>query len=309
MKLKRYKWLAAPLFALFCLVGVFAFVDWREIARSLAAASPFYLLAGLVLVQVQIVLSALRWRYTAHQLGRSLPAGRAILEYYASSFANMVMPGGVAGDAVRVARSRQEGEGWAGAVQAVMIERFSGQLAFFIVTTAGFFIWPFLDAGDRPPETAHILAVIILICVAVTVSLFGFRRFGPRSVRARIADFTNAAARAYSLPIAAVTQTMLSGTIVASYIASFAAVSAAIGAPLPGAAILTAVPLCLLTMMVPLATGGWGAREAAAAALWPVFGFTADQGVAASILYGAIATLGAAPGLLAYMRKYQAFTG
>jgi hypothetical protein len=77
----------------------------------------------------------------------------------------------------------------------------------------------------------------------------------------------------------------------------FMLASAAIGAPLPRLAAVTAIPLCLLMMLIPATIAGWGAREAAAAALWPLFGYPASDGVAASILYGILALVGAAPGL------------
>ena len=66
----------------------------------------------------------------------------------------------------------------------------------------------------------------------------------------------------------------------------FMAASAAVGAPLPALAAVTAIPLGLLTMLIPATIAGWGARETAAASLWPLIGYTASDGVAASILYG-----------------------
>ena len=82
--------------------------------------------------------------------------------------------------------------------------------------------------------------------------------------------------------------------IVCGYIAVFLVASRAVGAPLPAIAAVTAIPLCLMTMLIPAGIGGWGTREAAAAALWPLFGFTNAEGVAASLLYGVISLAGAA---------------
>ena len=92
--------------------------------------------------------------------------------------------------------------------------------------------------------------------------------------------------------------TALSVAIVGSYIAMFMVASAAVGAPLPALAAVTAIPLGLLTMLIPATIAGWGARETAAASLWPLFGYTASDGVAASILYGLMALAGATPGLI-----------
>ncbi|MAM09080.1 MAG: hypothetical protein CML23_01180 [Rhizobiaceae bacterium] len=50
-----------------------------------------------------------------------------------------------------------------------------------------------------------------------------------------------------------------------------------------------------MTMLIPAGAGGWGTREAAAAALWPLFGLTSAEGLSASLLYGLISLFGVAP--------------
>ena len=50
-----------------------------------------------------------------------------------------------------------------------------------------------------------------------------------------------------------------------------------------------------MTMLIPAGIGGWGTREAAAAALWPLFGLTGADGLSASLLYGLLSLLGVAP--------------
>ena len=63
--------------------------------------------------------------------------------------------------------------------------------------------------------------------------------------------------------------------------------------------VLTLLALCsalLISMVVPLTVAGWGVREGAAAALWPLAGLPAEQGVALSIGYGLIVLLSSLPG-------------
>jgi uncharacterized membrane protein YbhN (UPF0104 family) len=85
--------------------------------------------------------------------------------------------------------------------------------------------------------------------------------------------------------------------IVSTYVATFFIASDAVGAPLPWEAALTIVPLCLIAMLIPAGFGGWGTREAAAMALWPIMGASAAEGLAASIIYGGLSLAGALPGL------------
>ena len=121
--------------------------------------------------------------------------------------------------------------------------------------------------------------------------------FPPKTIGARLTRLKITLAEVFLEDRAWIVQTAYSVVIVASYIAMFLLASAAAGAPMPILAAITAIPLCLLMMLIPATIAGWGTREAAAAALWPLFGYTASDGIAASILYGILALVGAAPGL------------
>lgn len=213
----------------------------------------------------------------------------------------MVLPGGVVGDMMRAARSRSADRRWSIPVLAVLLERFAGQIALFLVGGLGFILWPFLDAELRPSEAlALVLAAIGALIVIAVVSLLIWLS-GSLWWRNFIRKIGRSIAVCYGLPYAWLVQGILSLTIVISYIAVFAMASVAIGAPLPLIGLITAIPLCLLTMILPITVGGWGTREAAAAVLWPLFGLTGDQGIAASVLYGAIVTLGTLPGLALFI--------
>jgi hypothetical protein len=50
-------------------------------------------------------------------------------------------------------------------------------------------------------------------------------------------------------------------------------------------------------MLMPLSVGGWGWREAAAAALFPLAEASAGAGVAAGLAYGAVLLVASLPGL------------
>jgi uncharacterized membrane protein YbhN (UPF0104 family) len=280
------------------LLAVILAFNTREIVANLSNPRPGFVLLGILLVQVQIVLSAIRWRYTSARLGHWFPLRRAVADYYLGSLVNMVLPGGVAGDVMRAARNRGEKRSWAIPVMAVMLERFAGQIALLLIGGLGLVAWPFLGTSSRPPEALALLAILFGTAVLVAGMTLLTWRFASSKWRARVERMGQALALCYGFPLAWLVQGILSVTIVLSYIAMFALASAAIGAPLPIIAMLTIIPACLLTMIVPLTIGGWGTREAAAAVLWPVMGMTASQGIAASVLYGLIATIGALPGII-----------
>lgn len=274
------------------LAGVVIFAGPEDVLKSFSGISAGHLITALLLVQVQIWLSAVRWRFTAQRLRQEIPLGRALREYYVSASLNLLLPGGMAGDVLRAYRAHsKDAGGWKRPASAVMLERMSGQFAFVLLTGCGLAGWPLLLA-DRLPEGFAKLALLFGFFVAVSAALIVALR---RSVLfSRFQAINHELAEVFWRRGALAVQLGLSFLIVSAYVAAFLVASSAAGAALPFIAAVTAVPLCLLSMMIPVSVGGWGTREAAAAALWPLFGFSAAQGVSASLLYGAMCLAGAA---------------
>ncbi len=297
----KYRNLITPIFGVILFVLVFSLSDRKAILTSLSNARLELIFLELFLVQIQIILSALRWSYTAARLDHPLQLKSAITDYYLGSLLNMVLPGGVAGDVMRAARSRALDRKWSIPVLAVVLERFAGQIALFFIGGLGFILWPFVDGSVGPSEALIFMLVAIgsFAFIAAITLIIWFS--GSVWWRKFIRKIGRSLSVCYGLPYAWLVQTVLSLAIVASYIAAFAVASAAIGAPVPMIGLVTVIPLCLLTMAIPISVGGWGTREAAASVLWPLLALSADQGVAASILYGVIVTLGTLPGLILFI--------
>ncbi|MBW8322407.1 MAG: flippase-like domain-containing protein [Rhizobium sp.] len=281
---------------LLLLAAVLLAVDPAGVIEALSRVPSGHILAAVLVVQVQIVLSALRWRFTAARLGHAISVPIAVREYYLGGVLNQILPGGIAGDAARVYRSRQENPGgWKRAATAVVLERLSGQLAFLLLTCLGLLAWPILLPDSLPIALSPAIWTVVAVVVALSaiVAWFG------APLKARLGQFGPDIHAAFWKDGALGVQAGLSTLIVASYVLTFLLASDAVGATLPPIAAVTVVPLCLLTMLVPIGIGGWGTREAAAAALWPLFGFTGAEGLAASLLYGVFSLAGAAlPGLV-----------
>ena len=269
-----------------------------QLLEALGNVPPGHIIAALLAVQVQVVASAWRWRFTARRLGHDLPLTLAIREYYVSSALNLVLPGGMAGDAVRAYRSRTEGSGgWQRPAIAVVLERLSGQVALLAITLGGAIAWIGMSGDPLPAYAVWIVAGIALVLLAaVAFAMLSPRTWLPQRLRAAGSDLAAVFWRDGAWAI----QAGLSTLVVGGYIAAFLIASDAIGARLPAIAAFTVIPLCLMTMMIPAGVGGWGTREAAAAALWPLLGFSSGDGIAASLLYGLLSLAGAAiPGAIA----------
>lgn len=286
----------------FLVTGLLALLLWRSdltaLGQAFARISAGPVIAGLCLVQLQVILSALRWRFTAGRLGQVINAPRAIREYYVASLLNQSLPGGMGGDAIRAWRMRSLGAGgWKLPAKAIVYERLSGQAIFFLMLALGLPLWPLLIEGPSP---VHVGWVVGGVCVAAGLLLAGIGWAARRGtvVSPGLKDVFRDAAEVFLHRGAWLVQAALSLVVVAAYAAVFLLSSHAIGATLPWQAALTIIPLCLLSMLIPVGLGGWGTREAAAMALWPLFGYSPSDGLAASLLYGALSLIGAAPGLI-----------
>lgn len=265
---------------------------------------------GLLLVQLQIVVSAWRWCLTAQALGLPLTLNEAVREYYVAALLNQLLPGGVAGDAARVVRSRHK-EGVSVAAHSVMLERLAGQFVLLVVAIAGLFLWPQLLSSQAPLSAWQLLLACVAVITVLTVLLRWLRRHRPdqtlssvqRSVMRFVVDLVPAVRKVWLDDRGWLWQLGLSLVVLSSYVGVFVVCAVAVQTPLPVMATLTVLPLVLLSMSVPTAFGGLGVRELAAAATWPLMGLPAEAGVLTSLLYGAVSLLGSIPAVFWLMRR------
>lgn len=271
--------------------------DGPEAARSIAAADWRWLAFALLALTVQTILSALRWRLTARQLGIGLDLRDAIGEYYLSQIVNQSLPGGMVGDAARAVRSRGQA-GLVAAGEAVVFERLAGQIAIFTVMSLAFVATLAVPGGlDWPPWLALPVALLIAAGISLPVLVLAGAHVpgaAGRAVRTLRSALHTALATRAALP----GQIALSvGTTVCNLLA-FAVCARAVGVDLSFAATAALVPLILFTMLIPISVSGWGLREGAAAALLPIAGATASGGLAASIAFGLTVVVSVLPGAL-----------
>ncbi|MFW5881496.1 MAG: lysylphosphatidylglycerol synthase transmembrane domain-containing protein, partial [Roseicyclus sp.] len=256
--------------------------DGPEAARSLLAADWRWLGLALLALTLQTILSALRWRLTARQLGIRMSALGAVGEYYLSQVVNQSLPGGMIGDAGRAVRSREQA-GLAAAGQAVVFERLAGQIAMFAVLAVAFVGTLVVPGGlDWPRWLAGPLALALLGTAALPfVAGVAGRLPGAagRGARGLGAAFHKALASRAALP----GQIGLSIGTAACNLAAFAFCVRAVGFELSLPATAALVPLILFAMLIPVSVSGWGLREGAAAALLPLAGASASDGLAASV--------------------------
>lgn len=276
------------------LVTIVLRTDLTALGQSLSRISWTATICCLALVQVQIVLSALRWRFTSRRLGQDIALSTAIREYYVASLLNQTLPGGVGGDALRAWRMRsQEHGGWKQSAKAVIFERLSGQIALFLMAFIGLCTWPFITNANLVQYSwLCIILSITVVAAVILVTVWAKRRNVAES------NLLESLLNVFVRGEAWLFHTSTSAAILCSYVAVFLITAHAMGSNLPWIAGLTIIPFCLVAMLIPTGFGGWGTREAAAMALWPMLGASSVDGLAASITYGWLSLAGAAPGIV-----------
>lgn len=275
------------------LLALLAWVlDPREVAVRILDLHPGWVLVALSLSVAQMGVSAWRWRFTARLLGSPLPAGRALGEYYLAAFLNQVLPGGVLGDVSRAWRHARDGrepaQSTRGAVNAVLVERASGQVVMAAVAA--------VSAALLLPEGAGAWTAAA-VGAGLLAAAWGAPRFWRRirqvpALRAFGEDLRRGLLSRRAFPA----QLMSSLLVVGSYLGVFLAGAAATGVSVPVLSLAPLVAPVLLTMLIPVSVAGWGLREAAAAALWSLVGLSPEEGVAVSVTYGLLVLVSTLPG-------------
>lgn len=282
--------------------------DGQQVLSLLRHTEWPWLLAALVAAHGQVLLSALRWRLTAAQLDQPMRRRDAINEYYLSQFVNLAVPGGVLGDAGRAVRQRHQA-GMLRAAQAVVLERLVGQVALFAVLFCGVFVVVIRPGGMTLPEWLSDIVGWIALGLLGVVILGAVLLALPGRLAQMTAGFLAALRLGLLAPRVWPRQVGLSLLIVACNLGSFALSARATGTALSFAEIVTILPLILTAMMIPLSVGGWGLREGAAAAIWPVIGAQAEAGIAASIAFGLVILAASLPGVWTLLMRRQVVSG
>lgn len=265
-----------------------ALLWWADpvvVANQLRDADVAWLGAAFVSLTLLTALMARRWQIVAQVLDIRLTFAQAWSEYYVAQLANMALPGGVVGDVGRAFRIRRQGD-LVRAAQSVAAERLIGQISIFALMAVGFACALMIPGGTAWPQLAW-LGIVGFCAVIVIAAIF--------------ARGTSASARFVRLSLALLKAPRLigyTGIITALLIFGFYACARATQTIIPLHDLATLVPLILCAMLIPLSVGGWGWREGAAVALFPLIGASPGAGIAAGIAYGSVMLLAALPAVL-----------
>jgi len=272
------------------LIAVVAQVGSGPFLRGVSSIDLRVVVAALALSAAATAAAAWRWSVIAGRLGVGLRFPEAIGMYYRSQFLNTVLPGGVVGDVQRALTQGRNAGNVAQAARAVVIERTMGQLvqvALAVIVLA----WFGLEFEEYLLSALGI-GLTVLVLAALATAAAGVR---VRSALRREFDELSAGVGS---PGTFVRVVVASIVVVACHVATFGIAVGAVGASVPPLRLAAIALVVLLAGSIPLNIGGWGPREGVAGWTLAVAGFGASTGVAASALFGVLAMIAVAPGLV-----------
>ncbi len=265
--------------------------DAGAVMSHLYGASVGWLVLASLSLTVLTFVMAKRWQIVAQAVDIGIDYRRAVAEYYIAQLVNLLLPGGVVGDVARAVRVRDAGD-MLRAAHSVAAERIVGQVVTFGALGLGLGVAIVLPGGIAWPAMTWVGLGAALVAVAVF---------------AMISRYTGATGRFIRLIGRLLTDIRVLGLsllITVLLIFSVYACARATGTSVPPSGWFTLIPLILSAMLIPFSVGGWGWREGAAAALFPLIGATPDAGIAMGIAYGGMMMIAALPGVYFGIRAH-----
>jgi len=302
------KILLRGLIGLALLAGVIGLANPAQLIGQLRHAHPGWLLAGLAAAITSNVVSAWRWRALAGWLGAPARFADTGRWYFQAVGLNALLPGAVVGgDVYRAVMLGRAGNNALAASWSVALDRVSG--LWMLCAISG------LGAAACAPVLAPMLArvwplppgALAGLCIAVTAiwlllpwGLLTLLRRGNSYDLPRWLKPLAQAARQPGFGVQLAVQ-MLASTLVQALAAlALAAGGLALNVHLPVMAWAFAATPVFLMATLPVSVGGWGTREAAAAAALAPFGVPVAVAVGVGLLYGVFTLAQGALGALAF---------
>jgi uncharacterized membrane protein YbhN (UPF0104 family) len=265
---------------------------WRDVYVQATETSPAALLLAVGCVWCAIAAGTLRWRLLLRAYGSDrVPGFWTMLRHNLIGMYFNVLPGAVAGDAVRGYRLREESGGLVRAYYVLLVERVCGLSALLVL---GLLPW-IVPGWVESTQGIWWMRVCAAGVGGIAVGVLALRLLrGPLGRIPRLASLEQAARprRLAPLGLALILSLVTQGCTVLAW---YELVSAAEPATLAGEALVGIVGTVLLTF-VPITPAGLGQRELITLYQLRPAGVGATAAVTSSLLWLAAALTGSAAG-------------
>jgi uncharacterized membrane protein YbhN (UPF0104 family) len=269
-------------------------VDISLFMRQVEAVVPWLVAASVVLIFLQITLGGVRWWVVMRALTQPFPIAQALAGYYIGNLASQILPGAIAGDAVRIWCARRTGLPLNSVINSVVLERFVTVLGLALVVTAlqpvllarvsgipGSWVFPALTV-------AGILGGTVLCVLDRLPSIWQRWRLVRGLVKLAVDTrrlFVLSPYGLLALAIAIISQGNLSFSVWV--------LAHGLGLPVSFLDCMVLVPPVILVMTVPISIAGWGVRETAMVVAFGFIGLNGTSALALSLFFGLTTLVGA----------------
>jgi uncharacterized membrane protein YbhN (UPF0104 family) len=263
-------------------------VDIVSVKDRLSQVDLRWIGLGLLLLQAQIFVLALRWQKLVIRCGAGLPLAQAFRFSMIAAFFNQTLPSSVGGDAMRIWLVAKRAN-WRIATYSVLLDRIVGIIALATMVVA---CLPWTFALIRNPVGRSALLMIGLGCIGASLIFVGLASQRLRVLQRWSLTRHLAAAAAIALSVLRSPQAFVPIFGLSFVIHLFTALAAwcaarAVSADLPLIYSIFLVLPVILIAVVPISIAGWGVRESAMVAAFGYAGFPPSDGLLVSLLFGA----------------------
>jgi len=272
-------------------------INFTEAIEKAKALTTIDLVGAFLLICVQAVLGAIRWKFVLSAIGARLSVTKAILITFVSLFFNQFLPASLGAGLVRVWQSNRTGLPLTTAVTSVMLERFGNLLCVVAMALA---VLPFWTRHVQSDATRDGFIFIGMASVAGLAALMFLDRAPKSWHRWRIVRGIAALARdTRSLFLHPGYASLLLVTAVAGQVALAAAVlilASGLGLGVRFIDCLVVMPAVVLVSSLPISVAGWGVRELAMVTAFGMLSVPPDSALALSVVLALTATAVSLPG-------------
>jgi glycosyltransferase 2 family protein len=276
----------------------------REVLAHMSAIAPRIVLFAWLAAFASTLFGVARWRWLLAGYGVTKPPPyRTLLRHTLVGLFFNILPGGIAGDAVRAYRVRASVPNLTMSYAIVVVERLCGLAAILLINAAALSLGvPFAREIVRSALYAAavfglVLATLVLLTPSVLARSAGLRdRVGRIPLIGRIVVALPPAPSPGRLIGAVALSIATQGcaiVAVSTVVRAFATVSLA--------DCLRIVPLCIILTVVPITPGAIGQREGVFVYLLGLLGVAASAAVATSVLVFTLVLMTAMLGGLVYL--------
>lgn len=304
------KWINVAVSVVSCAV-IALLIDWREAADVWLRADPYWLCAGFVLIHLDRMFMAVKWKMLLRYSPVKVSQSTAIQAYYVSSFWSTFLPSSIGADAVRTVWLSKKGADGAVILSSIIVERVFGALALAVVAVAGVIVFSTQNKLDDPAMIITIIAFLSVTCI-ITAALFNrlLHVTGQRIIRKlpfpRLVgglERTRAAVESYAgRPRLLTAFLILSVAEQAFPILGNYTMVKAFEIDLSMTWLIMGVPIILAVARMPISMHGFGVQEAAYAFVFGPAGVSVSTAVSMSVGGRILLLLSAIPGAFWTMR-------